>query len=54
VLEIDCENMLVKLNGVEDMLLASGAFPSLLPGANVINVSGFSGTLNIAYREKYI
>ena len=53
-LEIDVVNCTVKLNDVLDMLTVEGQFPSLLPGANTINVSGFSGTFNATYRARYV
>ena len=52
-LEIDCDEFIVKLNGEEDMADVSGQFPQLLVGANVIQVEGFSGNCNIAYRKRY-
>jgi hypothetical protein len=54
VLEIDCSTGIVKLNGSEDMSDVSGQFPHLIPDTNILNVSGFSGSMNIAYRARYV
>jgi len=54
VLEIDAGNYTVKLNGAEDMTTVDGQFPQLLPGGNLITVEGFSGSLSIVYRERYV
>jgi len=42
-LAIDVANCTIKLNGSLDMGTVEGQFPSLLPGANTINVSGING-----------
>lgn len=54
VLVIDCEDCHVKLNGSAAMLLVDGQFLHLVPGANIITVSGFSGTCNFTYRARYV
>jgi phage-related protein len=54
VLEIDCEEMVVKLNGTVDMLEVEGEFPQLLPGSNTIDTDGFTGTLNFTYKDRYL
>lgn len=54
VLLVDATNKIVKLNDVLDMFTVSGQFPTLLPGANTINVSGFSGNFNATYRARYV
>lgn len=57
-LEVNCETWVVSKEGVADMAaIDDGQFPRLLGGQdNHIKVTGFSttGTLNIAYRAKYI
>jgi predicted phage tail component-like protein len=55
VLIIDCSTWIVTLNGTASMLLLSTAheFPLLSPGANTIKVYGFTGTVNITYRNRY-
>lgn len=54
VLVINCQTGHVTLNGVASMATVDGQFLHLLPGANVINVSGFSGEINFTYRPRYI
>jgi len=56
VLEIDCENWKVELDGVASMTNISGQFPTLAPSAaNSIVVTGVSAaTLNIQYRNRYL
>lgn len=55
VLVIDCQKWLVTLNGVPSMGTVDGQFPYLLPGQeNELQVSGFSGTLGIKYRNRYV
>ena len=53
-LKIDMDLMLVYLNDIESMGTVDGQFPTLIPGANDIEVTGFSGALNIKYRERYV
>lgn len=54
VLEIDCEDYLIKLNTVASMTTVEGQFPHLLVGVNLITISGFRGTMVITYRERYV
>jgi predicted phage tail component-like protein len=56
ILSIDCTNWYVQMNGVASMLLLSAGhqFPLLTPGANTIKIYGFTGNVNITYRNKYI
>ncbi len=53
VLEVDCVNKHIRLNGVDDMSTVSGPFPELWVGGNTLEVTGFSGTVTITYRERY-
>jgi phage-related protein len=54
VLVIDCKTYEVTLNGVTDIGNMSGQFIHLIPGANSISVSGFTGNLNFTYRARYV
>ena len=54
VLEIDTANMVIKLNGVENMLTVEGQFPTLLLGDNIINITDFSGALTVVYSPRYV
>ncbi len=54
VLVIDCEKMYVTLNSTASMLTTGPEYPHLEPGANIWNTSGFTGTLNITYRDRYL
>lgn len=54
VLLIDCSLWHVTLEGVASMSLIAGQFPLLSPGANTIKVYGFTGNVNITYRNRYI
>lgn len=54
ILEIDVANFTVKLNDILDMFSVEGQFPSLLVGANTINVYDFSGTFQAKYRKRYV
>ena len=56
ILSIDCSLWHVTLNAIASMsLVAAGSqFPILSPGeANIIKVYGFTGNVNITYRNKY-
>lgn len=54
-LEIDTVHWIIKLNDTESMENVSGKFPLLLPNTiNHLKISGFSGTLNITYRNRYL
>ena len=56
-LEIDCDAWTVKKEGTEDMATVTGEFPWLDGGsANSIKITALAstGTLNIAYRDKYV
>jgi len=54
VLIINCVTGYVTLNGAASMGTVDGQFIHLLPGDNVITVTGFSGTLNFTYRKRYV
>ncbi len=53
VLVIDSSTFYVTLNGSASMANVSGQFPTLQTGTNYIGVSGFTGTMNITYRDRY-
>jgi len=53
-LEVDADAWTVKKEGVDDMNI-SGQFPRLAPNqTNQIRITGFSGSLNITYRARYL
>jgi len=53
-LEIDSSLWHVSLDGVASMATVSGQWPVLSPGVvNIIEVYGFTGNVNILYRNKY-
>jgi predicted phage tail component-like protein len=53
-IEIDSSEWVVKLNGSESMSTVTGQFPVLSPGVdNSFEISGFTGNLNITYRNRY-
>ncbi|MBN1690455.1 MAG: phage tail family protein [Dehalococcoidia bacterium] len=53
-LSIDCAIWHVMLNGVASMNI-TGQFPVLSPGiANVFEIYGFTGNVNITYRNRFI
>jgi phage-related protein len=54
VLVIDCATGQVTLNSVAYIAGMDGQFIQLLPGANAITITGFSGTLNFNYRARYV
>lgn len=54
VLEIDTEHWIVEIDGEPSMETVEGQFPTLMPGTNHLTVLGFSGTMNIRYRARYI
>lgn len=54
VVVIDSQRYLVTKNGAGDMSSVDGSFPRLLPGVNLLSLSGFSGDLQIDYTERYV
>jgi len=54
VLVINCETWLITLNSVASMSGHDGDFITLKPGSNEIVISGFSGTLKMTYRDRYL
>lgn len=54
ILSIDSSLWYVMLNSVASMATVTGQFPVLSPGmANSIIITGFTGNLNITYRNKF-
>jgi predicted phage tail component-like protein len=54
-LVIDCAQWVVYLEAVESMSTVSGQFPVLSPGvSNTLEIYGFTGNVNITYRNKYV
>jgi len=54
VLVIDCQKMYVTFNTIASMLSTGPEYLALKPGANIWNTSGFTGVLNIKYRNRYV
>jgi phage-related protein len=56
MVEVDGENFLVKIDGVNDLTMTSGDFIELLPGVNEVSVSGsgLNFTVSESLTYKYI
>jgi phage-related protein len=52
-IEVDAENYLVKVDGINDLTMTSGNFVELLPGVNGISVSGAGLNLTISESLTY-
>ena len=54
-IEIDCANWVVYKDDVEDMATVSGQFPTLVQDTtNLILTSGFTGSLTVTWRNRFV
>ncbi len=54
ILIIDSQNYHITLNGDAAMAAFDGEFPRLVPGNNELTVTGFTGSLTVKYRGRFL